>query len=53
MGQRYDAPASHWSKNRTRSTTCATGLRRAVDGEQFELAAELRDRIKALETETV
>jgi protein arginine kinase activator len=51
VGERYDAPgeAGSASDPRGRLLDLKAQLRRAVEGENFELAAELRDRIRVLE----
>jgi protein arginine kinase activator len=51
VGKRYETPgeASGESDPRSRLLELKAQLRRAVDGENFELAAELRDRIRVLE----
>ncbi|HEV8381145.1 MAG TPA: UvrB/UvrC motif-containing protein [Gemmatimonadales bacterium] len=50
VGERYEAPgASADSDPRSRLLDLKAQLRRAVEGENFELAAELRDRIRVLE----
>ena len=51
MGERYEAPgvAGAEADPRSRLLELKAQLRRAVDGENFELAAELRDRIRVLE----
>ena len=51
VGERYEAPgeAGRESDPRSRLLELKAQLRRAVEGENFELAAELRDRIRVLE----
>ena len=51
MGERYEIPgaAAGDSDPRSRLLDLKAQLRRAVEGENFELAAELRDRIRVLE----
>ncbi|HEY3219428.1 MAG TPA: UvrB/UvrC motif-containing protein [Gemmatimonadales bacterium] len=51
VGERYEIPgaASGDSDPRSRLLELKAQLRRAVEGENFELAAELRDRIRVLE----
>jgi protein arginine kinase activator len=51
VGERYETPgeAGGDSDPRSRLLELKAQLRRAVDGENFELAAELRDRIRVLE----
>jgi protein arginine kinase activator len=49
VGERYDAPGDVTADPRSRLLDLKAQLRRAVDGENFELAAELRDRIRVLE----
>lgn len=53
VGQRYEAPAAHVVDKPDTLHDLKDRLRRAVESEQFEVAAELRDRIRALETESV
>jgi protein arginine kinase activator len=53
VGQRYETPATHVVNKPDTLHDLRDRLRRAVESEQFEVAAELRDRIKALETEPV
>jgi protein arginine kinase activator len=49
VGERYDAPGEAAADPRSRLLDLKAQLRRAVEGENFELAAELRDRIRVLE----
>ncbi len=51
VGERYELPgaAAAGSDPRSRLLDLKAQLRRAVEGENFELAAELRDRIRVLE----
>jgi len=49
VGERYDAPGEAAADPRSRLLELKAQLRRAVEGENFELAAELRDRIRVLE----
>jgi protein arginine kinase activator len=49
VGERYDIPGAATADPRGRLLDLKAQLRRAVDGENFELAAELRDRIRVLE----
>jgi protein arginine kinase activator len=51
VGERYEVPgeAGAESDPRSRLLDLKAQLRRAVEGENFELAAELRDRIRVLE----
>jgi protein arginine kinase activator len=55
VGERYQIPGEAWgggggdSDPRSRLLELKAQLRRAVEGENFELAAELRDRIRVLE----
>jgi len=51
VGERYEAPGESGSQADPRShlLELKAQLRRAVEGENFELAAELRDRIRVLE----
>jgi protein arginine kinase activator len=53
VGQRYEAPAAHVVEKPDTLYDLRDRLRRAVEAEQFELAAELRDRIRVLETQSV
>ena len=53
VGQRYETPDTHVVEKPDTLHDLRDRLRRAVESEQFEVAAELRDRIKALETEPV
>jgi protein arginine kinase activator len=49
VGEVYLAPVSAGSEPRQRLVELREQLKRAVDAENFELAAELRDRIRVLE----
>lgn len=51
VGERYEAPGENGEGGdpRSRLLELKAQLRRAVEGENFELAAELRDRIRVLE----
>ncbi|HEY6093146.1 MAG TPA: UvrB/UvrC motif-containing protein [Gemmatimonadales bacterium] len=51
VGERYEIPGegANASDPRVRLLDLKAQLRRAVEGENFELAAELRDRIRVLE----
>lgn len=51
VGEPYEAPGEAGSEPdpRSRLLELKAQLRRAVEGENFELAAELRDRIRVLE----
>ena len=50
VGERYEIPGAGRSDDpRSRLLELKAQLRRAVEGENFELAAELRDRIRVLE----
>lgn len=49
VGERYAVPGGPSADPRARLLDLKDQLRRAVDAENFELAAELRDRIKVLE----
>lgn len=53
VGYRYEAPAAHLVDKPDTLHDLRDRLRRAIETEQFEVAAQLRDRIKALETESV
>ncbi|HUL02099.1 MAG TPA: UvrB/UvrC motif-containing protein [Gemmatimonadales bacterium] len=49
VGERYVAPGDSSADPRRQLLDLKEQLRRAVDNENFELAAELRDRIRVLE----
>lgn len=49
VGEHYAAPGAGDADPRSRLLELKAQLRRAVEGENFELAAELRDRIRVLE----
>ena len=49
VGERYQVPGEGVTDPRSRVLELKAQLRRAVEGENFELAAELRDRIRVLE----
>jgi len=50
VGERYEGPGEGGADDpRSRLLDLKAQLRRAVEGENFELAAELRDRIRVLE----
>ena len=49
VGERYDTPGEAAADPRSQLLDLKAQLRRAVEGENFELAAELRDRIRVLE----
>ena len=49
VGERYVAPGEAAADPRRKLLELKEQLRRAVDNENFELAAELRDRIRVLE----
>lgn len=49
VGAKYDAPIAHVVSKPDTLHDLRDRLRRAVDAEQFELAAELRDRLRVLE----
>jgi protein arginine kinase activator len=49
VGERYAPPGAGESDPRSRLLDLKEQLRRAVENENFELAAELRDRIRVLE----
>jgi protein arginine kinase activator len=48
LGRRYESPDIAMSEEQTELHELRERLRRAIDAEQFELAAELRDRIKVM-----
>ncbi len=50
-GRRYQAPAPELLEQASLVGQLRDRLRRAVEAEQFELAAELRDRLKAHESQ--
>ena len=49
VGKQYHAPQAQPTESGSLLTELRERLRRAVENEQFELAAELRDRIRVLE----
>lgn len=50
VGERYESPGEGGGEDpRSQLLELKAQLRRAVEGENFELAAELRDRIRVLE----
>ncbi len=49
VGRRYDAPRPETLAEGDATTELRDKLQRAVDAEQFELAAELRDKLRVLE----
>lgn len=49
VGARYDAPTAHVDEKPDTLHDLRDRLRRAIEREQFELAAELRDRIRVIE----
>ncbi len=49
VGERYQAPHSEAVSRASQLGELRERLRRAVEAEQFELAADLRDRIRVLE----
>lgn len=49
VGERYAAPGGEHADPRAELLDLKDQLRRAVENENFELAAELRDRIRVLE----
>lgn len=53
VGQKYETPVTHVVDKPDTLHDLRDRLRRAIENEQFEAAAELRDRIKALETQAV
>lgn len=50
VGQRYDPPIAHLLEKPDSLHDLKDRLRRAIEAEQFEVAAELRDRIRVLES---
>jgi protein arginine kinase activator len=48
LGRRYESPELAMTEEQTELHELRERLRRAIDAEQFELAAELRDRIKVM-----
>ena len=49
-GRRYEPPAVELLERASTIGVLRDRLRRAIDNEQFELAAELRDRLRAVES---
>ena len=49
VGRRYEAPAPPKSETLSLLGELRQRLRRAIENEEFELAADLRDRIRVLE----
>ncbi len=49
VGSRYEVPVAHIDAKPDSLYDLRDRLRRAVESEQFELAAELRDRIRVIE----
>ena len=49
-GRRYEAPADELLERESTLGVLRERLRRAIDNEQFELAAELRDRLRTYES---
>ena len=49
VGERYDLPGADEADPKSRLLELRAQLRRAVENENFELAAELRDRLRVLE----
>ena len=49
-GRRYEAPADEILERASTVGVLRERLRRAIDNEQFELAAELRDRLRTYES---
>jgi len=49
-GRRYEPPAPELLERAGSVAQLRERLRRAIDSEQFELAAELRDRLRAVDT---
>jgi protein arginine kinase activator len=50
QGRRYEPPALELIERAGTVAQLRDRLRRAIDNEQFELAAELRDRLRAVES---
>jgi protein arginine kinase activator len=48
LGRRYESPEIAMSEEQTELHELRERLRRAIESEQFELAAELRDRIRVM-----
>jgi protein arginine kinase activator len=48
LGRRYESPDIGMNEEQTELHELRERLRRAIEAEQFELAAELRDRIKVM-----
>jgi protein arginine kinase activator len=49
VGERYEVPGVDEADPKSRLLELRAQLRRAVESENFELAAELRDRLRVLE----
>lgn len=49
VGVQYHMPSTHMHEKRDSVHDLRDQLQRAIDAEQFELAAELRDRLKVIE----
>jgi len=49
VGERYEVPGVDDADPKSRLLELRAQLRRAVESENFELAAELRDRLRVLE----
>jgi protein arginine kinase activator len=50
IGRAYEAPAAEMVERAGSVAQLRDRLRRAIDSEQFELAAELRDRLRSVDT---
>ncbi|MEO5579155.1 MAG: UvrB/UvrC motif-containing protein [Gemmatimonadaceae bacterium] len=48
IGRRYEPPASHKLPDGGTANELRDRLRRAIDSEQFELAADIRDRLRGI-----
>jgi protein arginine kinase activator len=49
IGRRYESPATATLPDGGTANELRDRLRRAVDAEQFELAADIRDRLRGME----
>jgi protein arginine kinase activator len=49
MGRRYESPSSDIVPDAGTANELRDRLKRAIDAEQFELAADIRDRLRGME----
>jgi protein arginine kinase activator len=49
MGRRYESPSSDIVPDGGTANELRDRLKRAIDAEQFELAADIRDRLRGME----